>query len=221
MTTTVYGAILSPFVRKVLMTLELKSVPFEVEPVLPFRNDETYRQIHPLRKIPGFRDDQVTLGDSSVICDYLEQRYPQPSLYPRDPVLRARALWFEEYADTALQELLGPGLFFARIVSPAMFRKPVDEARVQGSIEALPAHLDYLEGEVPDSGLLLGDAPCIADLILPGVFLNGHYAGYDVSATRWPRFAAYLQRAWSHPLYLQRREQEQPLLAGLRERGRS
>ena len=62
----------------------------------------------------------------------------------------------------------------------------------------------------------MGEALSIADLSVPSVFLNAHYAGYDVDAKRWPKLAAYLQRLWSHPLYAARREFEKTPLAALR-----
>ena len=212
---TVYGAPLSPFVRKVIMMLEYKSAEYVNEVVLPFKTPDSFAALSPLRKVPAFADEHLAIADSSVICDYLEHKYPQPPLYPADPVQRAKALWFEEYADTKLQEYLGPGMFFERVVAPKLLQRATDEARIARSIEALPALQDYLEGEVGD-GFLVGDRLSIADLSVPSVFLNGHYAGYDVDAARWPKLAAYLQRLWAHPLYAGRREAEQKPLAVLR-----
>jgi len=212
----VYGVVLSPFVRKVLLTLEYKGLAYENEPVRPFVNPPSFARISPLRKIPGFTDEYVTLADSSVICDYLEHKYPQRPVYPGNPAARARALWFEEYADTALQELLGPGLFFPTLVAPVMFKRPVDPEKTRRSIKALEAHQDYLESELGPEGFLLGGELTIADFSVPAVFLNGRYAGYDVDARRWPRLAAYLQRCWEHPLYRHRIEQEAAPLAALR-----
>lgn len=211
----VYGAPLSPFVRKVIMALEYKRAPYRNEVVLPFRTPDSFARISPLRKIPAFADEHLTVADSSVICDYLEHKYPQPPLYPADPVLRARALWLEEYADTRLQENLGPGLFFERVVAPKLLQRPADEARIQRSMEALPALQDYLEGEVGD-GFLVGSMLSIADLSVPSVFLNANYAGYDVDPARWPKLAGYLHRMWEHPLYVARRQAEQKPLAALK-----
>lgn len=219
---TVYGAILSPFVRKVLMTLDYKQQLYEKINILPRLTPPEYARISPLRKVPAFKDDYVTLCDSSVICDYLENRYPQPSLYPKTPVDRARALWLEEFADTKLFEHLGPGLFFEKIVAPVMFRRASNDALIEQNIRALPPLLDYLEREViPATGFLLGTELCIADLILPGVFLNASYANYQVDEKIWPRFAAYLKRSWAHPLYQARIAEEQQLLATMHARSKN
>lgn len=212
----VYGAVLSPFVRKVLMVLEHKGVDYDLELVLPFNTPEEYTAISPLRKVPGYADEEVTLCDSSVIADYLEHKYPQSPLYPSQPAQRARALWLEEFADTKLMEHLGPPLFLERIVAPVMMGKTVDEEKVQRSIEAMPPWLDYLEQQLDGKDFLLGSELTIADLSVPSIFLNARYADYDVDAERWPVLAAYLQRMYDHPLYARRIEEEAPVLAGLK-----
>lgn len=216
---TVYGAILSPFVRKVVMTLDHKGAQYRIEPVRPFKNPESFARISPLRKVPAFSDEYLTIADSSVICDYLENKYPQAPLYPKNPVERAKVLWLEEFTDTRLQETLGPGLFFERVVAPAMFKRAPNEQLIVRSRAALPALQDYLEGELTGGPFAIGGALSIVDLILPGVFLNGKYAGYEVDARRWPKLAAYIERMLAHPLYVARMEDEQAMLEALKPRG--
>lgn len=213
----VYGAVLSPFVRKVLMLLEHKQIPYQQENVLPFRTPADYVKLSPLRKVPAFKDEYTTLADSSVICDYLEHKYPQRALYPKTPVERAKALWFEEYADSHLQPLLGPGFFFERLVAPILLKRKPNEDLIAKTLKTMPAAQDYLESQIPASGFLAGDLT-IADLSLPGMFLNAKYAGYEVDARNWPKLAGYLQRMFAHPLYVGRIEQERAVLEGLRPR---
>jgi glutathione S-transferase len=212
---TVYGAVLSPFVRKVLMTLEHKGVEYVNQPIFPFRNNEAFAKISPLRKVPAFSDEYLTIADSSVICDYLENKYPHAPLYPKNPVERAKVLWLEEFADTRLQENLGPGLFFEKMVAPVMFKRAPRQDLIKKSLATLPALQDYLEGQLTGSRYAIGTTLSIADLSLPSVFLNGHYAGYDVDARYWPRLANYLQGMFAHPLYATRIEQERAALAAL------
>ena len=94
--TRIIGNYLSPYVRKVLVCLDLKAVAYEIDPIVPFMGDDRFSELSPLRRIPVLIDDRVTLCDSSVICQYLEERYPQPLLYPLDIAERARAQWLEE-----------------------------------------------------------------------------------------------------------------------------
>ncbi len=94
--TRVVGSYLSPYVRKVLVCLDLKGVAYEIDPI--YGNDE-FARLSPVRRIPVLIDDAVTLADSSVICEYLDDRYPEPAWFPQGAALRARARWLEEFAE--------------------------------------------------------------------------------------------------------------------------
>src|SRR5439155_871811 len=80
---------------------------------------------------PAYRDGEATLSDSSIICAYLERKHPEPPLYPAEPFEYARALWFEEYGDTALATILSGRLFFQKVMSPRFFNRAADEAACQ------------------------------------------------------------------------------------------
>jgi len=88
---TVVGNYLSPYVRKVLVCLDLKGVEYQIDPIVPFFGNDDFTRISPVRRIPVLIDDLVTLSDSSVICEYLEERYPSPPLRPPTPPERAQA----------------------------------------------------------------------------------------------------------------------------------
>ena len=81
---TIIGSYLSPYVRKVLAVLELKGIAYAIDPIVPFFGDERFSKLSPVRRIPVLIDDRVTLADSSVICQYLEDRCPAPAVYPAD-----------------------------------------------------------------------------------------------------------------------------------------
>ncbi|MDS9945443.1 glutathione S-transferase family protein, partial [Pseudomonas aeruginosa] len=102
----IIGSYLSPYVRKVLVLLELKGIAYRIDPIVPFFGDEAFERLSPLRQIPVLVDGDFVLNDSSVICQYLEERYPQPSLYPADIGQRAQARWLEEYADSRLGQVI-------------------------------------------------------------------------------------------------------------------
>ena len=130
MTTIVHGIQLSPFARKVILALEAKGVAFTINPVTPMEKPEGFEVLSPLGKVPAFEDDQLAISDSSVICEYIDQRYPQTPLYPEDLVARARVRWFEEYSDSAVLAVIGP-IFFERLVKTALLQQTSDEARVE------------------------------------------------------------------------------------------
>ena len=92
-TLTVIGNYLSPYVRKVLVCLELKGIPYRIDPIAPVVGNEDFSRLSPLRRIPVLIEGDLVLNDSTVICEYLQDRFPAPSLYPADPVERAKARW--------------------------------------------------------------------------------------------------------------------------------
>jgi glutathione S-transferase len=81
-----------PYVRKVLAVLASEGHRLSDRPIVPFFGNDRFSEISPLRRIPCIRDGKVTLCDSTVICEYLEDRHPDAALYPREPpTARARA----------------------------------------------------------------------------------------------------------------------------------
>lgn len=198
----VYGAYGSPFVRKVLVFLAEKNLPYEIETVIPLKVGAEYRKIHPMGKIPAFRDGDKTLADSSVICAYLEKTTPEPPLYPSDPYEYARALWFEEYGDTALMQVIGGKIFFPKIISPLFFKTPVDEAALQKvAAEDLPPLFNYLEGELREGKPIVGTQFSIGDIGIASPFVNLRMCGFGVDAGRWPKLAAYVERILARPSF--------------------
>ena len=211
----VHGASLSPFVRKVLIFLEHKGVAYEHDPIVPINVSAEYKTKSPLGKVPCYEDEDVLVPDSSVICRYIEDVYPSPAMYPAQPAARARACWYEEYADTRLLEVLGPPLVLEVLVKPRFLNQPTDQARVDDNMKnGIPPELDYLEGEVPDSGFMLGDDLGIADVAIGSLFLNARYANFEVDARRWPRLASYVTRVLDHPAFVRRAAVDAETLRG-------
>src|SRR3954451_1565172 len=160
----VIGSFVSPYVRKVLACMNLKGLDYEIDPITPFFGNDEYERLSPLRRIPVLIDGDVSICDSSVICAYLDETYPQRPLLPVDPQERAQARWLEEYADTRLGDVFIWGLFYQKVVRPAVFGETGDAARVEAILaEDLPREMDYLEGQVPSGGFLFGDDIGLAD----------------------------------------------------------
>ncbi len=190
----IIGSYISPYVRKVLVFLDLKRVPYEIDPIIPFMGDERFSKLSPIRRIPVLIDDRVTLCDSSVICQYLEERYPEPALYPGDIAARARARWLEEFADTRMGEVFIWRLFNQVAIRPFIWNEETDKALVARTLEDdVPRVLDYLEAELPAEGYACGDLS-IADIAIACFFRNAAFARFSIDATRWPSTAGFVDR---------------------------
>jgi glutathione S-transferase len=189
----IYGVYGSPFVRKVLVLLDLKKVPYELVPQMPFARDANYQKINPLGKIPTMVDGDLTLGDSKVICRYLEAAYPDTPLYPADIKERALAEWYEDLCTGEVAEF-ATGIFFQRFMRPFAFKEEADEELVSKIItKKLPPLLDYLESKVPADGFMFGEFT-MADMSIASPFYNAGYAGYEVDVSRWPKLSALIAR---------------------------
>lgn len=211
---TLYGISASPFVRKVRVVLAEKGIAYEHDPVVPVNVSAEYKKISPLGKIPAYKDGNHAIADSSVICAYLERVHPQPALYPSDPYEFARALWFEEFGDSALVAITGPKIFFQRVVQPRFFNQPCDEAVVQKAVtEELPPLFDYLEGEVGEGGVVAGTRFSIGDIGLATHFVNLKFAGFGVDGGRWPKLARYVDHVCARPSLKTLIEEEAPLFS--------
>lgn len=194
----IIGSYISPYVRKVLAVLHLKGIAYQIDPIVPFYGNDRFSEISPLRRIPVYSDGKVTLCDSTVICEYLEDRHPAPALYPREPADRARARWLEEYADTRMGEVIIWRLFNQVAINPRVFGVPTDEAVLRRALdEELPHVLDYLESQLPAEGFLFGEIG-VADIAIAAFFRNAAFSRYQVDAERWPRTAAFVDRALGH-----------------------
>jgi len=215
MSLVVLGAGVSPFVRKVRVVLAEKGVPYRHEPVNPFAPPADWRTLSPLGKIPVLRDGDRVVNDSSVICQFLERRFPEPALYPADDHDFARALWLEEYMDGGVVPLAAPRTFQALVLQPLLTRQEPDEATEAAARqlweERMPPCFDYLEAALGARDFLLGDRPSIADIAVASPFVNTHHAGFLPERRRWPRLRAFLDRMWSRPSFAALIEEEMPI----------
>lgn len=195
---TIVGSFVSPYVRKVLAALNLKGVAFEVDPITPFFGNDEFERLSPLRRIPVLIDGDFAISDSSVIAAYIDAAYSGHRLFPADPKDQARVLWFEEYADSRLGDVLIWSFFYQKVVHPMVWGEPGDWARVEQALaHDIPRECDYLEGQLPADGFLFGDIG-VADISIASFFINAGYADFHPDRVRWPKLAAFIGRVSAH-----------------------
>lgn len=195
MSMTVYGAPLSPFVRKVRLLLAEKGLDYQLEVVAPFHQPDWFFEISPLGRIPGFKDGDLTLADSSVIGQYIEEQYPEaPALYGDTAAEKARIRWLEKYADYELAPLTTFAVFLNRALNPTMGKACNEEAVQKALTEKLPKHFDYLEKVLDGGDYLVGNRLSAADLAFACQLINLQHGRESLDATRWPGLAALQAR---------------------------
>ena len=196
-----YGSTMSPFVRKVVAFAAEKEIALDIRAIGLGDPDPGFAAASPFRKMPALDDDGYTLADSSAICHYMEAKHPDPALIPADAQARGRVIWFDEFADTILFAC-GGTMFFNRVVAPRFLGREGDVAAAdKAERETLPPLLDYLEGVVPESGFLVGEALTLADLAVASPFANLAHCGVVVDAGRHPKLARYTARILARPSF--------------------
>ena len=194
MSLILYGASLSLYVRKIRYILEHKKLNYVQEQGMPSQEAQ-FLVKSPLGKIPYLQDQDKIINDSSVICFYLEKKHPEHSVLPNDDYLFARSLWFEEYSDTKVTELI-TGIYFEEVAKPLFFKDIPDPEVIAAKKAALPAVFDYLESQLNDS-FIAGPEVSLGDYALASNFVNYDRLGLSINITEWPKLHSYVQRLLS------------------------
>ncbi len=193
-----YGTLRSTNGSKTKVVLEEKALSYQVECVRP---GDVWKKVpevlakHPLGKVPYIDDGDLTLYDSTVINEYLNDAYPEPSLLPADPVGRARARALENYGDEGVLMKYLP-MIWMPWWSPEEDR---DQAAMERGREGLRNEiLPFVESQLADEGYLVGEFS-LADVPFMAVAMVMQVDGFVVDG--FPRCAAYLDRLRQRPSY--------------------
>ncbi len=200
-----YSAPLSLFAKKVEIALVEKDIAFE-RVLVPFNQTTGYAPKHPdvlaanpKGQVPVLIDGGLTLYDSTVILEYLEEACPQPSLYPPSPVERARCRLYDLFADEvmlvplrALMHRNGP-----RPNDPSQWLALEEAAK--GAVALLAAQFGQLEDALADQSHFCGDLS-VADIALfMAVLYVQRLAGPGLAD--YPRLAAWYRRLKARPAF--------------------
>ena len=226
-----YHALHSTCSQKVRICLHEKGVAWESRLVAIDRKEhltEQYLRLNPNGVVPTLVDDGEPVVDSSVICEYLDERFPEPSLVPGDALGRARMrAWMryvEEVPTAAVRVPSFNGAFlyrfsgldadrfareqadvrplrkhFYRRMGPAGF----SAADVAASVEQLNATLDRMEAALSRGPWLLGERYSLADIVVAPLVDRMVDLGLDAlpGAARRPAVSAWRARMAERPAY--------------------
>jgi glutathione S-transferase len=198
-----YSGPLSLFSRKVEIALREKRLSFERE-LVAFSQAEGYQPKHPAvlaanpkGQVPVLVDGDLTLFDSTVIFEYLEDAYPQPALYPKGAPARARCRLLELTADEILLPLVRCFMHRSEPPGPDYTRRRQKEEEAVKAAAELHRHYDRLAGELGGQDFFCGvfsvaDIALFMQLLftlrLKGPGLDSH-----------PTLAAWYQRLLQRP----------------------
>ncbi len=217
MSLTVYGAILSPFVRKIRIILAEHQIEHELVPQAPFKQPDWYYEISPLGRIPAIKDGDFTLADSAVIAQYLEESRGRLHLYGTSAQQAARVRWLEKFADYELAPLTTFTCFRNRVLKPLIGEQCDEQAISKALTEQLPPLFDYLEKELGGQEFFIGTFS-LADIAISSQLINMAHGGEAIDSTRWPGLAGLLRRVSDRQGVAGLLADEQRLLAKMTQR---
>ncbi len=211
---TLYGAPLSPFVRKVRSLLMKKEIEYTPKMIVPYATPEGYELLNPLKRIPALTLGDITLADSAVICHFLDDYFPSTPLVPKELVARSRCEWLEKFADYELAPWTTFSVFRQRILYK-LEGKEIDESAIEAALnEKLPPLFDYLESQL--SGLYFIDGQLsLADLAIASQLISFEHGGETLSQDDWPKLYAFYQNICQQPFMIDIIQSEKKLLKKL------
>ncbi|HXA38186.1 MAG TPA: glutathione S-transferase family protein [Phenylobacterium sp.] len=209
----IYGSTMSPYVRKTAVFATEKGIDFELVMAGGQGGPPEFKEASPFGKMPGFKDGDFLISDSTAIITYLDTIKPQPNLIPTEAKARARTIWYEEFGDTIVAAC-GGKIFFNRVVSPRFFGRPGDLAAADEAQKIeFPKLMDYLETVIPASGYLVEDRFTLADIAVVSPLLTMSLADCSVDCGAHPKAAAYVAAIGARPSFAKLIAQEKAQLA--------
>ena len=185
----------SPNCQRVKVVLAEKNLPYEIVPIdLRKQEQKTpeYLKLNPYGKVPVLTDDTTVLYESLIINEYLEEKYPNPPLMPKELGKKAKARILVDYGmahfDSPYQKLR---------MELTKDPKEQNQQVIDSAKSDLKKLLQRFENEIGDQQYLMGDFSLVdADLIPRFTRLEGFGILPDPSL---PRLGKYMERMKARP----------------------
>ena len=165
---TLYHYPLSPFSRKVRLCLAEKEIEVALIEERYWEKDSEFLRRNPAGQVPVLRMDGMTMSESSAICEYLDEAYPEKKLLPGAARARyeARRLvgWFDDKFYNEVTKLLLGERVFRRVMNTGY----PDSANVKAGSRAIKFHLDYMAWLLEERRWLAGNQMTLADFAAAG-----------------------------------------------------
>ncbi len=177
-----YGANVCPFVHRARLALAEKGLEHEYVAIDLRNKPDWYHQVLPTGKVPLLEHQGNRIWESAIVCEYLEEAFPQPALLPQQPGGRAEARIWVAWTGDVLVSL------YYRLL------REQDASAWDTHKAELRTALEKLDSTLANGPWLLGDQLTLADLELYPWFerwaVLEHYRAFPVPAelsnlTRW------------------------------------
>ena len=221
----------SPCAQKVRIVLAEKGLAWSKHHVsLPDKANlrPEYLKLNPLGVVPTLVVDGRPIIESNIICEYLEDAYPQPALMPSDPYLAAQVRVWMKHVDGKLHPSCG-AVQWPLLMMPGLMRKTeaerqalldqvpeaprrerqkrlvkfgLDAPDVADGVKTYVKTIHDLDQALQTSTWAVGDTFSLADIALAPYFQTLYQFGWTaLYEPRYPRVAAWYARCRERPSY--------------------
>lgn len=159
-----YHVPLSPFCRKVRLTLAEKRIEVELVEERFWEQSPEFLRRNPAGKVPVLRLDNKLLSESQAICEYLDETHPQPQLIPRDIEKRYEVRRLCAWFDDKFHHEVTSKLLYERVNKKITKAGYPDSRNVKSGSSRIKYHLDYLAWLLDQRRWLAGDMMTLADI---------------------------------------------------------
>lgn len=154
---------LSPFCRKVRLTLAEKKLEVELVEERYWEPTPDFLRRNPAGKVPILKVDQRSMSESQAICEYLDEVFPNPALMPRDPDFRYEVRRICAWFDDKFHDEVTSKLLYERVNKKVMKLGYPDSKNVKSGAANIKFHLDYMAWLLDQRRWLAGDQMTLAD----------------------------------------------------------
>jgi glutathione S-transferase len=154
---------LSPFCRKVRLTLAEKKLEVELIEERYWEPSPDFLRRNPAGKVPILRIDNRLFSESQAICEYLDETIPQPALMPRDPDTRFEVRRLCAWFDDKFHAEVTSKLLYERVNKKVMGLGYPDSKNVKSGASRIKYHLAYIGALLDQRRWLAGDTMTLAD----------------------------------------------------------
>ena len=154
---------LSPFCRKVRLSLAEKRIEVELVEERYWEKDADFLRRNPAAKVPVIKLDGRLMAESAAICEYIEETRPEPPLMPKDVETRYEVRRLVSWFDDKFHHEVTSKLLYERVNKKITGAGYPDSRNVKAGAKAIKYHLDYMAWLLDHRRWLAGDAMSLAD----------------------------------------------------------
>ena len=161
--TRLFHVPLSPFCRKVRLSLAEKRIEVELVEERYWDPQPDFLRRNPAGKVPVLKMNGRTMAESTAICEYLDEIQPDPPLMPKGADARYEVRRLVSWFDDKFHHEVTSKLLYERVNKKVMGQGYPESKNVKAGAQKIKYHLDYMGWLLDQRRWLAGDALTLAD----------------------------------------------------------